>query len=948
MVDIAHALTTENWSAQFETLLARFAALGERDEAWVLRLMGHQIADAIDDLARSLEAGTLPWEEPWLESHLHPLGEEGRRRTAPPGRQLARIPKNLGELAQELDLLLQESEAALATPAPLEHAPRLRRFPHDLLALLTLLPEEELGALSSYLYQPAAAAAASPQASSGEERSEVDDAPRHNLPTPRAYHDVSHLAFQETLRLPGGEVEVHARFYPLMLDLQSRQIFYPTLVGIRPAEEEATPWPPSPPAIFWQQLQEEIQRLILAIYRGDVGEIERLTGSSAPRWRHFQAVPGLVAPRSLIRPPFYVAFGPAPQSDLARQIVNAAYPIQLPSQWSSLTHWEQIRRAEAERILRTEGEGDPRLRTVSRNDETSFDLTPDAERELKLKSSLRGGYIDADEFGREYLVRAFEVGSGSLEIGLSWHGLAGPFIHDWLEQSKARSKDERERLRFEELGEETQRKIDARMSQIRIWENGRRVMEMILGQIGRQRRNPIEIPAEAFRVLLWPSLARSRAWPRNWKRDVEGILEGLRAVTFRYQAHRTRDIKGRGMGSFIGEWSYVPRGKGKHGSGVYIIDVQRGFLGCLYVFISGRSRLRSGHEAFVFDFEKDLTPEERRALGWVYGSEPVDTYTLADASRPFVTAALEFTPQQENLLRWMDQEMTRRHDPARSGYTARRVISTHPQARSLREYGPDFCPLLPPGTLFAGALGHFSRSPESGFTLYGSRRQRRQKGQGLLALIGYRLPRGRAHARRREIVGRVLEDLKVVVEDHLDGVVVGRLNGRWLRLEAFTTLPLRDLLHELRIHLFVPVDYNHRLIEKWERATGYGAVIDAHEAERHYWRSPTGTPTMADGRAAADAAVDRPLNDRLYETMKRRGLKQKELAALFDVSSASISYWLRGPEPDEQGRVRGRPVPEEVVPLVVRWIEQNVPPTREELDALRSRRPGVRRRRASS
>jgi len=52
--------------------------------------------------------------------------------------------------------------------------------------------------------------------------------------------------------------------------------------------------------------------------------------------------------------------------------------------------------------------------------------------------------------------------------------------------------------------------------------------------------------------------------------------------------------------------------------------------------------------------------------------------------------------------------------------------------------------------------------------------------------------------------------------------------------------------------------------------------------------------------------------------MVQRKLRQKDLASMFGVSAPVITYWLKGTEPEEDGVVRGLPIPEDVAPLIVR------------------------------
>lgn len=939
----------------FSALLALFRRIANADPAWVLRLLANLIGDAMLSLETALFNGDLTWESPFLETYLDPQQEDWVRHTSRTLGELERVPLQYNDVVAAVYQLLVEQEQELSNPTRKSHAALLRRFPHDLLGLLALLPEEERTEITQYLYpvgnkriannNPLEAKATieeAPEENRGLQQKEPPHLAGDIITAPFRVHP--HLAFNEQIRLPQGTVELSVQFYPLLQEKSRAHNRYPTLVGIRFSEDaEPQRWSRVQQATFWKQLRQAVLDLILAIYADDRTTIEALTGYPEPRWKYFAAVANTVMHTSgLARPPFYVAFGPAPQSDQARQIVNAAHTVQLPNSWSSVRRWDDIKAAEIENLLKTEGEKSPKLKTLYRPDGSFiYDLRAEYERELKTHHSIKGGFIDQDEFKREeYLVRAFEVGGGVIEIGLSWHGMAGPFAQDWVETLK-QADPLAVQMRFDDTDESVRNRINAKMEEIRIYEQGRRVMEMILGQVGRQARNPIEIPAEAFRVLLWPFLARSNAWPKNWKRDVEGILEALRTVNFKYDAHKVSNFKGKGMGSFIGEWHYIPRGKGSHGNGVYVIDVQRGFFGCLEIFIGGLTRLPSGRDAFLLDFQREVSQDERATWGWDGKGNPVDTFTVVDANRPFVTAALDFTPQQENLLRWMDSEMTLRRDPVHSNGHTHRVPPSHRTAKELRLYTRTFCPLIPADTEYAGALGHFPRNPEVGFTLAGAKRGSQQGGKGILQQMGYSLPPTRLQRRHHTIVQKALLDIKQVVEHHLGGSVVGMIGERWLSYEQFTNLAIEELLHKLRLYCFVPPDYNQRLLDQWENTVGFAAIHDPERAQSEYWGNAVPSSARLLSTSAENSIV--PLHIRLYDTMKQRGLRQQDVGAIFGVSGVSVSYWLKGVEPDKKGIVRGRPVPEELSPLVWRWIENEIPPSPKELALLKSRRPGIKK-----
>lgn len=947
-----YAIRFMHTDTSITTLLSLFRRIADQDPAWVLRLLANLIGDAMLSLETAIFNGDLTWESPFLETYLDPQQADWVRHPARTVTELERVFLQDEEVVRSVYELLLTHESELANPSRKSHAAVLRRFPHDLLALLAYLPESEQHEITQYLYP----VSTDSQAKLSEDTtSEGEGSTTHNLKQgkepPHLAGDIitapfrvhPHLAFNEQIRLPQGTVELSVQFYPLLKDLSRNHNRYPTLVGIRFVEGvEPRRWSGIQQATFWKQLRQAVLDLILAIYANDRATIEALTGYPEPRWKYFAAVENAVMhTSSLARPPFYVAFGPAPQSDQARQIVNAAHTVQLPNSWSSVRRWEDIKAVEIENLLKTEGEKSPKIKTMYRPDGSFiYDLRADYERELKTHHSIKGGFIDQDEYKREYLVRAFEVGGGVIEIGLSWHGMAGPFAQDWVETLK-QAEPVVVQMRFDDTDESVRNHINSKMEEIRIYEQGRRVMEMILGQVGRQARNPIEIPAEAFRVLLWPFLARSNAWPKNWKRDVEGILEALRTVNFKYDAHKIANFKGKGMGSFIGEWHYFPRGKGSHGNGVYVIDVQRGFFGCLEIFIGGLTRLPSGREAILLDFQREVSQDERAQWGWDGKSKPVDTFTVVDANRPFVTSALDFTPQQENLLRWMDSEMTLRRDPVHSNGHTHRLPPSHRTAKELRLYTHTFCPMIPIGVEYAGALGHFARNPEIGFTLAGVKRGNQQGNKGLMQHMGYSLPTTRLQRRHHATVQKALLDIKQVVEHHLGGLVVGMMGERWITFDQFANLSSEEVLHKLRLYCFVPPDYNQRLLDQWENTVGFAAIHDPERAQSEYWGNAVPSTARLLTTTAESSTV--PLHIRLYDTMKQRDLRQQDVGAIFGVSGVSVSYWLKGVEPDKKGVVRGRPVPEELRPLVWRWIEQDITPTERELAQLKSRRPGVKK-----
>lgn len=647
---------------------------------------------------------------------------------------------------------------------------------------------------------------------------------------------------------------------------------------------------------------------------------------------------------------------PLPQSarmsKQAEDILKHAHHICLPSKWSTLRRWDQIVQEYIEELLGNEGErafedvrqstGDPEergpllKRAFRPGGEVEIRLTSEAERCLREKHGLGRGFIEIKGLGQEYLVRIFQTsGGGLLEIGLSWAGLAGPLVDEWRDKRQKQIEEERRKwempLLFEVLDAEERRRVDRLVEEARISEDGRRVMEMVLGQVSAQQRNPVEIPAQAFRVLLWPEKTQTRIYPTQWKRRVEGILSALRALTFQYRTHGTATSH-KGEGSFIGEWHYTGRGRGSHGDGLYTLNVQPGFLGCLKLFESTKTRLRSGLETLHLDFRKDLSKDEKEALRGHGG------YLTFDAGRAFYNSAAGFTPTQENLARWIDRELTSRKDGARKENKGRQVRPNAPEANSPRVYDHAFCPLLPEGGRYYGTLGHFHKNPEAGFTLGGAGSRLSRHTAGILSEIGYRLPSGPWCIRKDEVLKGALGDLKAVVVESFGGVVAGRLGNDWIPLERFRELDEKTLCNKLKVLCFVPEDFRSRHRANFEDITGYRVTESRTEAEQAAWEvihQEEEVEVLVDsaGISGTIASVDNafrglPLRERLQEVMRRREVSGAALGALFGVTKMTVSRWLRGE----------KPIPEDTVHLLVRWVESGTAPTADELAARRGRR----------
>jgi hypothetical protein len=203
-----------------------------------------------------------------------------------------------------------------------------------------------------------------------------------------------------------------------------------------------------------------------------------------------------------------------------------------------------------------------------------------------------------------------------------------------------------------------------------------------------------------------------------------------------------------------------------------------------------------------------------------------------------------------------------------------------------------------------------------------------------------------------------------VAVDYLGGVVVGKLGGRgrvqddWLPLDKWTDLDEETLCRKLKVFVFLPPDWNQRRRNCFEKVTGYRVTESIAEAQAAAWR--TGAPetieTPSEHQAKPSAADDGiyrgeadgwkqigPLPNRLYAALVARKLKRMDLARIFGVSSAAVTYWLKGLKLGENPS-EAKPIPEDLGLLMVRWLETGKEPTPEELAALpsRSRTPRTR------
>lgn len=743
-------------------------------------------------------------------------------------------------------------------------------------------------------------------------------------------------------------VSAVAAVHPLQIIEAESRAYFPVGIGLLFNSPTTPPnWSAEEQNEFWDFLNATLVERSQALQRPD--PLGSTTG--------FSEQGAAVAPPPE-RKPFPISFGPSRADHRALEFVSQLHQLRLPKRWSTIPRWEQLAEQEVSRLIDEYGEeafertGEHNaqlIRRTNRDGTETIRLSTEAERTLKISTGLRTGYLQVDERDRtEYLVRLVQSGQGYLEVGLSWYGAAGPLVDEWRDTLRRHVDeaiaDASQGLLFDSLSRERQARIDTLLTKARITEHGRKAIEMILGQLGRQAQNPVVVPAEAFRVLL------RLQEDNDWKSKVEGCLMGLQHLR---SSLRSFDLERSlyGYGTFLASWTYVGRGPGGHGDGDYYLEISPQFVGCLRVFEQGHRKLRGRLTATTFNWSQDLEGLTRSELGWTQRSRDAgavaERFHAFDSGRVFYNAAEGFTATQERLSAFLEEQLTLNRDaaakdPATGRPWCKKLRGDSRLANEPRTYDANFCLLLPPNQSFHGALGHFTRAPENGRTLGGTPRRHNltttPRHSGLLLEMGYRMPPGATATRLYPLVAQALQDIQAVVVECYGGFAAVRgPDSNWMTAPKAQALPLDDLLYHCRWFLFLPDTWREDRRRRWETQTGYQATEDETQAQAIRDRRWAG-----DEESSGDDAGN-ALRLRLHAAMKERGLSQIKLARLFGVSQPAVSQWFRGTRPDpETGEVKGKPIPATLRPMIETWLTTGKAPTTEEL-ANRQRRRTDRR-----
>ena len=928
------------------------------------------------------EDSGVSWESPWVEAH-YPVGWDWER-----GHILNfKIPEPLLESAlkgedlfktrtDEVVKLAQDLTAAASSPAVLSQLTRqvvvrVKEGQEDEVLFLEPKMEKEWEALKTdeerdaYLDK-----VREPFSIGGLETFDKEngkgiiihfdhlDIKKEDTPPPlgsetiKRLKDLPSLIFDvedEGRELKGSVVIM---IHPLVVDEDKREAYFPVVVGLvfAPPEIKEGEDPVINPAA-WAGDEEKQKTFFKELWELLLEKMPRKLAGEEEAPEPSKLVPvGAPGPRRTIG----VAFGQTLYSNKTMELLRTMNRIHLPKKWSNVKRWENLEREEVKAIHEEEGSrafedlkgktGDrdargPLLKKVFNSaGKEEIKLSPEGYRRLRLREGTGRGFIDHNPYGEEAFSRLYQgPGESYLEIGASWNGLAGPIFEGWRELQKKNTEADLKRLKesgslFPGLNEDEIKKVEARLDRLKTWGHGHLMMDVIVGQVGIQKRNPVLIPAETFRVLLWPERSRTRKWPAHWKHEIESALSSLTKFTFTMKSYKMESLKGYGV--LVADWKYHDlgtSGQGSRGDGEYKIIVNPGALGCLNIFESGKVSLRRGIEATSFSFRQTNEIKEALRKKREDPKDP-DYYTMKDAGGVFYNTAAGLTPSKKNLYAFIDRNVTIKSDPARD--KTARVGATAKDAKEPRLYTSAFCPLLEKDKSYQGALGHFkqSRYPESGFTLGGAENRKGRRAGGLLDQMGLTIPKGGKGKRKSAVIAEGLENLRAVAEEYLEGIVAGNDGTGWIPLKDFHSLGGKKLLKELHVFIFLPPEWRDRVRSKWENTTDRRVTEDPREAERDIIEG--GDPGEIREAVAneADGFKGWPRHRRLHGMMKARGINQKKLAAIFGVSAPLVSNWMKG-ESSRGDRVHRVAIPERLWGLVDGWIETGREPSLEELEA---------------
>lgn len=595
----------------------------------------------------------------------------------------------------------------------------------------------------------------------------------------------------------------------------------------------------------------------------------------------------------------------------------AANDLVLIKRWDLVKDWETAKREEIEHIQAEHGEhalkdgGSLRYKLLEkrtgRDGETWVVLTEAAEFSLRERVGTIG-FRERKDMGEGtmavFFVKRIRLSGGYAEVSFSWYDDAWMFSQEARTEHEsslnARNHDGDEHLGTRDEGGPMKRQpLHARLAAISDAGLIHRLAHM---KVFLQKTNIVQISGIEFRDALGCEN------DPNWKQRVVSALHALTRLYFQVKMNGSEKM-GKTEGVFLASFQEVRVKEGEQTDWIFILEIPRHALGSLALFVKGDEQLtKEGMREMQLDFgvkvSKEDYQESRLATFWTIS--------------PHLEHELQLTPSQAKLFYWLQRNLTLNKDGRKDGGLP--IRSNFPGSNEVRVYTDGFCPVLPAGRKFIGALGHFKSvaNPETGWKL-----------KTILIEADRVIPKGHGE-NRRTLCRAGLDDLRRLVEaPPFDGIIaVFTANGEPpITLRVALTRYSPEELVERRLMPFYPADLRSRLrdYKNFRNRDRFGRGESFRSLEF------TGDESAARANEAARMGEVVVLTDdgqvllrrRLKDARKERGLTQAAAGRILGVSQVTISNWEAGIDRANIGarRLRGKPIPPAMIPRVERWIE---------------------------
>lgn len=444
-------------------------------------------------------------------------------------------------------------------------------------------------------------------------------------------------------------------------------------------------------------------------------------------------------------------------------------------------------------------------------------------------------------------------------------------------QSKAMlfplNKDEQERVRRRRDLNEVRREA------LTSWGRAIKVLGLLQKQTSTQRQETIEVDADTFKLWIWGA----EEAPENWLATIRETLKLLVNISATIEGVTL------GGGSSLISWEYRTKDAPEKGQDaaryakgsnlIFFITLNRILLGGLVLLSSTPKTLATGVQTPTFDTSEKKRREKKKEIEGM-GDR------LAHSPEVHLDHFLEVLGESQEVQTLglvLANHVTAAGAPVAKGWTTKPKGQKNPDGSKERHYITQFCPLIPDGTFFHGALGHFTQSPEGGWKMAGKHNETRRTNYSLLEFMGIELPGGNAQERRDEATLQGFRALRRVVVDLGEGLLAIRLGGKWHDLGApMEEAKLLHLLREGRIFPFFSPGWLDRIRAAYEVKARVKLPKSAEEAHAARWKKP---------KADEDGF---PFTVRFQAALERRNLTQAQAAAELGVSKMTVSRWIRG------------------------------------------------------